>query len=354
MSAGWARADDPPAGSDPSKIENGSAPADGTDAPQSLQTRPIDAGIVILNGRYVARPYVLRQEGEAISLNDHPLPLDNIEGLFWGRGGGGGWRPPPTEGFDRGWMRPRRNMLARIEHQLQNNSMLLGFRDGTTGFIPLGRDKEVLAALLAGIPNEEKIQRLVKTGIHWVSSAQWADLVETFQSDPELVAAFQAMKTAPPPRLPSDSAAPFASSDLIAYGSTMCALILVVYGMGTLMNHHPRPGRPWREIDAAGEDVPMLVRNVILVAVLGTFDLGCTLLAKQSSGFWELNPLGNHLLIEDPRALVGFKFASLLAGASILFWLRRYRGAQLAAWWLCLLCTIVAFRWATYNSMFLT
>jgi hypothetical protein len=33
--------------------------------------------------------------------------------------------------------------------------------------------------------------------------------------------------------------------------------------------------------------------------------------------------------------------------------LRRHYIARLAAWWLCLACTILTFRWLMFNSMFL-
>ena len=96
----------------------------------------------------------------------------------------------------------------------------------------------------------------------------------------------------------------------------------------------------------------MVIRNVVLVAVLSFFDLGCTLLAQGSIGFVEINPLGSELL-DSPALLAGFKLTSLLVGCAILLALRRYRGAQVASWWLCLVCTILTFRWATYGTLFL-
>ena len=60
------------------------------------------------------------------------------------------------------------------------------------------------------------------------------------------------------------------------------------------------------------------------------------------------------MLSGSPLLLVLLKVASLLVACSILLTLRRYRGAQLASWWLCLLGAMLMFRWLTYNSLFLS
>jgi len=320
-----------------------------TAEPQNMETWPISSGIVILQGQYVPRPYVLRQEGDVILLNGRPLDLEKLEGGFMGRGG---WRPPRDD-----WVGPRssprwRSPLARLERHLKENSMLLGFRDGSLGFVTPGREMKILDVLLSDASAAMKVHKLVDVDVYWISSAHWQELVETFQPDPALADLLAKLKAAVPKNveLPSVKSAHDGSK---AYAMTVIALVLGVYGMGMLMNHLPKHGVAWRERDATGEHLPMVLRCVILVVLQGSFDLGCTLLARQSPSFWELNPLGS-VLMEDPTALTGFKFASLLMGASILLWLRRYRGAQTASWWLCLLSTIVTFRWVTFGSMFLT
>jgi len=66
----------------------------------------------------------------------------------------------------------------------------------------------------------------------------------------------------------------------------------------------------------------------------------------------ELNPLASRL-ISDPEALVAFKVVATLLGCGVLFALRRHSRAQLASWWMCLVCTMLTFRWLMFNSMFI-
>jgi hypothetical protein len=75
------------------------------------------------------------------------------------------------------------------------------------------------------------------------------------------------------------------------------------------------------------------------------------LLASQAGVMHELNPLGAKL-VNSPTALIAFKGAATFVAASLLASLRYHRRAQLAAWWLCLVCALVTCRWLVFNSMF--
>jgi hypothetical protein len=134
---------------------------------------------------------------------------------------------------------------------------------------------------------------------------------------------------------------------------TLLAMGLVVVAFGNLLNLHPKQGARWREVDQNGDGVGMVQRNVTLLILMGLFDLACTVAAQQAGGFLELNPLGTQMAA-DPLTLAAFKITTLVLSCGILLTLRRYRGAQAASWWMCLVVTVVALRWLTYNSMFLT
>jgi hypothetical protein len=100
------------------------------------------------------------------------------------------------------------------------------------------------------------------------------------------------------------------------------------------------------------EERANVVRNVILLGLLSGFDLSLTLAAQQAGTLLELNPLGSQL-VANPLLLASFKITSLVAACAILVTLRRYRGAQVVSWWMCMVCTVLTYRWVTFNSLFI-
>jgi hypothetical protein len=58
-------------------------------------------------------------------------------------------------------------------------------------------------------------------------------------------------------------------------------------------------------------------------------------------------------MIHSPVLLSAFKLTATLAGAGILIHLRRNRRAQVASWWVCLVCSLLAFRWVSFHSLFM-
>jgi hypothetical protein len=128
---------------------------------------------------------------------------------------------------------------------------------------------------------------------------------------------------------------------------------LGVLGFGMLLQHRPHARCVRGAVDGDGEGFQMLPCYVVLLVLFAGFDLGCTMFANQGGGLMELNPLGNGFM-DKPVALIGLKMSATLVSALILFQLRPYRIAQVASWWLCLVCVMLTLRWVMFNSMFLT
>jgi hypothetical protein len=141
-------------------------------------------------------------------------------------------------------------------------------------------------------------------------------------------------------------------SSSMKYAVTVAGLVLAVIALGNLLNHRPNNGERWTDVDHDSDTVSMVIRNVVLVALLSLFDLALTLLAHQAGGFLELNPLSDRLL-GDSFHFVLFKVTTLSVACLILVMIRKHRLAQMASWWLCLVCTVLTFRWLTFNSIFL-
>ncbi len=219
---------------------------------------------------------------------------------------------------------------------------------------------EIFDVLVCDLSDEEKGVLLADQDIRWLSPARWATILANFEPTEELLDRIgPRLEQYRKSRVENEASHhklvenQWLQSKPVAYGITVTTMLVSVIAAGRLLGHRPDTKARWREIDVQGDGVSMLFWNVIFIFLFGTVDLVLTLLAAQTGGLLEMNPLG-HQLADTPAQLAFFKLTSLLLACAILLGLRRYRGAQLASWWLCLLGTILLFRWLTYNSLFLT
>jgi hypothetical protein len=320
--------------------------------------QPIHRGFVILDGQYLPPPYVVAQRGEDLLINGRPVATEGFAEWPWGRGMGRG--PGFRMGPRRGGGRDMR-LVASVERRLQNGGLLLGLDRDNVRFVSFGEDAvDIMEILISDDTNEAKVERLMGSSVRSVSSAQWAEFVENLKLTDKLVRRVRATAAQREQRTQEAMAAHQKAvtkatprSEWMRYAITVTAMLLGVVALGSLLSHRPPGPFGWRELDRSPDAVSTVVRNVVLLVLLGLFDLASTVIARQAGGLWEINPLG-HQLMESPAALAAFKLTALLASAAILLALRRYRGAQVASWWMCLVCTVLTFRWATFNSMFLT
>lgn len=370
----------------------GAEESDSPDKQEIVRSQPIDAGYVILNGQYLPPPYVLETREDDLWINDQLAVADWVarqsgtrrRGGFGGRpshrerppefdgrrasefggprgpGGGGprgpdfggprGRRMPPSE--SRFGFQPLQNILA------ENGMFIAG--DGFRAISLVETHAAmVVDALISGESYEEKLRQILDCGQFPMDEGGWRTIIETFEPSDELIERLgPEIERVQQAILENEAvhqaavASAFWNSKPVKYVITLLAMGLVVAACGTLLNYRPIGRARWSEVDASGDGIPIVVRSVVLLVLLGIFDLACTLVAQQAGGFAELNPLGSQL-IENPVLLTAFKLTSLFLACGILLALRRYRGAQLASWWMCLLCTVLTFRWLTYNSMFM-
>ena len=317
-----------------------------------LEGRPIDDGFLIVKGEYVPPPYIVKRQGDQLLINDHFVPV---------KPGGRGGRKGKFKRSSRGPReQSRSSTLARFERQFDASGLLIVLDDKTAKWIEPEKAIWILDVLLSDAASTSKVESLVEEGVSWIGSEQWAAIVETFKPTTELVDRVRPLAEELGKQAAENEASSerFMSRSLLSsasarYAVTLVAMGLVVAALGNLLNCHPTRGVRWRDVDGNGDGIGMVKRNVALLILLGVFDLGCTSVAEQAGGFLELNPLGNRMAGE-PLALAAFKITTLIVACGILLTLRKYRGAQAASWWMCLVVTVVAFRWLTYNSMFLT
>ncbi|QEF97462.1 EF hand [Stieleria maiorica] len=141
------------------------------------------------------------------------------------------------------------------------------------------------------------------------------------------------------------------NTQAMLYWFTVGAMFLSILGFGHLLNCPPKKQTGWRDVcddHSAGRHV---VASVVFIAGLSVIDLVWTILASGSDHFIELNPVGSELLGDYSIAI--FKLLTLALTVTLFLRLRHFRGAQIGSWWMCLVCTLVTWRWLVSESMFI-
>lgn len=93
--------------------------------------------------------------------------------------------------------------------------------------------------------------------------------------------------------------------------------------------------------------------TILLVAVvlMSLADLDMTLSYTRSVGMAESNPIARLVIgTQSVSAVVCFKVLTSAVGVGVLFWLRRWRSAELGAWILLGVMAWLMVRWGVYNA----
>lgn len=141
-------------------------------------------------------------------------------------------------------------------------------------------------------------------------------------------------------------------SEWSRFGITVAAMLIGVISLGRLLTSPPIHGQ-WREMDVSPVAVRRTVCSLAIIAVLSGFDLFWTTLHAGGDYFQELNPLASSL-VGDTFSSATFKVSLVGMSLLLLFLLRRFRGAQIASWWMCFVCTLLTFRWLVLDSSILS
>ena len=227
---------------------------------------------------------------------------------------------------------------------------------------------EALDVLLSDENTEAKVERLTRRAVTRspISREQWRMFVEGFTPPPELASRVRPLweDHRRQRREKGAQSKPTTRSrkhrEWVMTTAAFACLAGSVVAIGVLVNSRIRSAKiagcesGWRHLDLTGRRSGLVWRLVLLLWGLNLLDLLCTMLAQNSvGGFWEMNPLGR-LMMGSSGTVGFFKVGAVAAGSALLLALRRYRGAEAAVWWLCLVYTVLTFRWTTYTSMFLS
>lgn len=243
----------------------------------------------------------------------------------------------------------------RVVRWLENDSIFVAFEGQTAVLLETGLQQELfLQAVQTRDPESEAFRSLLASLPGDVDREVWSNwLAGIDQSDELWKLADEAVRTSTATAAANQSA--IAATQRIhglAYPLTVAGMVLGVLALGHLLRSFPQLPDDLENARARALFVRATVISLGLVAALSALDLAWTLLAAQAGQIRELNPLASRW-VKDPQALLAFKTAATLVGCGLLFALRRHPRAQVAAWWLCLLCTVLTFRWIVFNSMFM-
>jgi hypothetical protein len=328
----------------------------------------INSGLVIVDGQLIDGPYAVEARKSDVLVN----------GLTVGHIGGQVVNSLPFED------NPTNAAIADVERLLLQDGLLLRHH-GTVLLLPGlssadggGLTTDIIACLISDLPTEETL-RLLATyddpAIRHMTTQRWQELIGLFQQnrqlagriterccggspiDPNLeVALNEAIivnEFEPSVDLSNQPLTEAADiSESVQYGVNLFGMVAGVIALGSLLSLRPNTDRPWRELNGSDAGMKLVARCGGLIVLLGLFDLVCTLMAIHTGMFRELNPVASQLT-SSPMTVVVFKLAAMTAGVGLLWRLREYVGAQTAAWWMCLVCTLVVFRWLTFHSMFI-
>jgi len=337
---------------------------------------PADAtlakGFAFIEGEYLSPPYELRETADGVYINGRQLRclLPEVENYRGEGSRGGPGHGPPGAGLPGGGPRgdglrgdgprgsgmmrgasPLRRLAWNARYQLESNGVLLSFADQPLVTLDGGGSAYALFKLLT--TNAEPIRRvsLAERLPDELDRSVWNGWLDRYQAPENLrgrAAALVAAYDASEQQAMSEIAAT-RRLNALAYPLTLGSFFITVLAVGHLLGGRPHAGKSPFGQDTTPEMIQALNWTLVLLGLLTAMDLAWTILAAQANQMRELNPLGSHL-IDNPRQLIGFKVGATFPSLALLWLLRKYKRAQIAAWWICLILTVLAFRWLSYNS----
>lgn len=328
----------------PNRPEAGKAGSKREESP----VRVVKIGAVFVEGQYLAPPYRLRQDGDKILINDRVVAEVPQSQGRWGRRWGGGGR-----GGRWGNRRPafRGRWVHWYAERLENANALLFFREAR----PVVIDRiELFRVLLSPKPRDLAVDDLVDQLPRRFIPTPAREWILEFEPKAEVAESMQAAvreyDEAIEQHRNRHGRVSSPTLDAIAYPLTILGMLLAAAAVWHLLQGRLKAETGDDETALSPKAVRSAVVCIALIVALSALDLTWTILATQAGQMKELNPLGSRL-IENPLALTAFKAAFTFLGAGLLFALRRYSVARRASWWMCLVLTIVTFRWLIFNSM---
>lgn len=328
------------ANADDDEDEESAFPIHQSDGRPALST---NLGFLFINGRYVALPYLTSTSDEGkLIVNGSVFQLESrYEGpRFSGRSDFANRGPDRGPNRGLGGRESYSSLADRVHGWLESKTLVILSEEQQQP--ELYAASEVYDILQALLDKSGKNSNVIPVSIRPYLPALRSD-IELMARSAEYTAAEEAMSERN--RRSNQSVHRL---DDFAFPLSLAGMLLVVFSTGQLLLKKPPEGKELRErSDESSSNTGLFVTLIIAFSVL---DLIWTMLASHDGSMRELNPIGRHL-ISDPILLACFKACTTGVAVGILIYLRSHSRVHLAAWWICLLLTLMTARWLVFTSM---
>jgi hypothetical protein len=300
-------------------------------------------GFLFVDQQYIAPPYQVVLDDEQIVLNGVPLDCrapGQDSAQFQPR-----WGPKPFQ------------IVGDIVTMALNSDQFVIALPGEPVVVLTNVSEQQLLLKLLGANSSSAPLEVKNVSANFpppgIDAEAWNEFVRGFEPSPEFLNR-AGLILARYDQAERENMAEVAATHRLqtfAYPLSMLGMIGTVAGFGHLLTHRPPVGKRPLETDASPLAVQVLYYSLALVVLYSALDLAWTILAHQAGQMVEVNPLGSRL-IKNIWQLVAFKVGATGIAVGLLLVLREYCRAQLAAWWICLVLTLLTARWLMMSSLY--
>ncbi len=303
---------------------------------QTLESIPVERGFFIYNGRYIPPPYTIVFDKNGISINKFPLSPRAQESI--------GSQYESDNEYGQFYLERNRQTMVMflIERDLNADSLLIINQSDQACLFPSYTTIQIMEIIASEKSNEEKIKTLMDIPGHSFASWEWKQIIANIQPSSTLQARVATVKEKCAYYRNKDDQNGSGKYQVLA----VAGLILSVLSLGILLSHHPKNEGTIKGRNCNSEAVKRVWYAISLFIALNLYDLISTLVVMKNNFELELNIIARSML-GTPLLLVCFKLGACGLAALIILKYRHYRCAQQAAWWSCVLYTVILFRWAT-------
>jgi hypothetical protein len=308
----------------------------------------LEKGFLFIDGEYVTPPYEIRFVDEKLTVNGRAITCKPPQRDFSGRGGfGGGFGPRGGGEFS------QRYFFSQLHGQLSLDFVVMSFDGQPFVSFDTSHTYDLLKSLIfTGSRSVRQVAVRNQLPAEF-NRGVWDEWISTFQP-PDDLQVRAATFTNAYEQHQENALADIQAQRLLerlAYPLSVSGMVLSVLAIGHLLGGRPHAGKPTIGVDPSPEMIQAFNWSVTFAAAFSILDLVWTILATRTNiGVTELNPIGSQF-IHDPRNLAGFKIGVTFSCLALLWLMRKHKRAQIAAWWLCLILTLVTCRWLLIDSL---